>query len=615
MIRVYRYGLLPPTKGEALVIEQLSLANRYYNVLTKIERDRRNTFRWFRYERPDYARAEDELEAVTEELERARQVIRNQRASTRSRSDTRAQRDRVRDLSARRREVKAVRDRIRSAAHADMTWESLIIEAIARERRIAARASSLLAWGTYMLAEEAHAMARKEPSDPAFRPWRGTGSIGVQIQQANQPMSVEKLLACEDSRLQIDPTPTMVPNRIRSAKGLPRFLPRVRLRVGSDEHSKPIWAEWPVILHRDIPADAKVVWAKVLRSRVGPHWRWSLHLTLHLPNIQPDARAPEGAVAVDLGWRRVDDSLRAGYVRDAERGYEIQIDPGFVRDMAKVRDLRSIRDRSRAELTEWLIPWLRAHLEAPKCIPTWIADELEHMHAWRSLARFSEFALAWRSRRWDGDTEAFDRLEAWRKQDRHLWTWESHLRDQALRRRLDGYRVLAARLAKSYRTLVIEDLDLREFQRHRPVEDDVVENQNARAQQPLVSPSELRSCLISAFEGRGGTVEAFDPAYTTRRCHFCGSECKWDQAASLRHTCEWCGTTWDQDDNACRNLLFLHRERLGGGQNDGVARVSDFGAIVVEREAKWRKKGRHAKSDEDRSQDGAEVVEKKPDSE
>ena len=46
-----------------------------------------------------------------------------------------------------------------------------------------------------------------------------------------------------------------------------------------------------------------------------------------------------------------------------------------------------------------------------------------------------------------------------------------------------------------------------------------------------------------------------DCAYTTQMCGQCGAVETWDAEPAIMHTCASCGATWDQDDNACVNLL------------------------------------------------------------
>jgi transposase len=68
---------------------------------------------------------------------------------------------------------------------------------------------------------------------------------------------------------------------------------------------------------------------------------------------------------------------------------------------------------------------------------------------------------------------------------------------------------------------------------------------------------------------------------TTQRCAVCGCEDRWDAATQVDHVCVACGRSWDQDANACRNMLAA-RERGDGKE------ISESKTL-----AKWAKRGRH----------------------
>jgi len=229
-----------------------------------------------------------------------------------------------------------------------------------------------------------------------------------------------------------------------------------------------------------------------------------------------------------------------------------------------------------------MIAEMRAWMERTG-LPEWFREETVGLAQWRSPRRFSALLRAWRDERWDGDEQGFSLLEAWGSQDRHLWQWEEHQRAKSMRRRLDQYRRLACDLATRYDTLVLEAFDKRATQKHKPLAAEEAEIKEARWQQRAAATSELCLALTQAFHARGGRVVKIDPAMTTQRCHVCGHEGRWDAAPQVDHTCENCGSTWDQDANAVRNMLALHAKAAG----KEVSRQP--------RQAKWAKRGRHKK--------------------
>ena len=84
----------------------------------------------------------------------------------------------------------------------------------------------------------------------------------------------------------------------------------------------------------------------------------------------------------------------------------------------------------------------------------------------------------------------------------------------------------------------------------------------------LVAVSELRSILAHTCAREGVALVTVPAEYTTVDCSRCGSRERFDAAAELRHRCGACGSEWDQDANAARNLLS--QTLADPGQNGGL---------------------------------------------
>jgi hypothetical protein len=302
-------------------------------------------------------------------------------------------------------------------------------------------------------------------------------------------------------------------------------------------------------------------------------------LTVDVPDEgRREQCGPDGAVAVNFGWRELfDGGRRVAYWRDeAGNEGEIREDPGVLAGLRKVEDLQAIRASAMNELKAWIGSWL--HEQA---VPEVLREEVAHVAQWKKPARFVALCHRWAEMRWEGDEEGFQRLDAWAKHDRHLWQWQEHQRKKSLRRRQDQYCNEAARLARRYGALVIEDFDMRQTQRHKPPEG-AAEIPAQRLQQKEAAPSELRLALRQAFAGRGGEVVTVGARLNTQRCARCGSEERWDAAPSVEHTCAACGAVWDQDANNTCNILRRFRERPDEVEVDTEKPL-----------AKWAQRGRH----------------------
>lgn len=219
----------------------------------------------------------------------------------------------------------------------------------------------------------------------------------------------------------------------------------------------------------------------------------------------------------------------------------------------------------------------------PRC-PEWFTKATEAIHAWRSAERFRRLAYTWKTQRFPGDTAMFMLVWAWRGRDEHLERYESGLRRSALRDRREGYRIIAAKMARRYRFLVIDDTDLAEFQRSPATESTKVEIPAVKYNQRVAAGSELRGAMINAFgEHRVIKLSHKD---NTRRCHLCGHINIWDRVAADRfHTCDGCGERWDQDCNNGKNLLAEHRR---ASETPEVARSGKSATSKPSRSTRFR---------------------------
>lgn len=496
LTKVYRYGLLPPTMGGDRVDEQIRLAHRYQNTLIEIERRRRDAIAAIQRSHDTTAPIVAQEAALVAELEAQRRSIAATTAAAKSKKAvTPEQRARAADIKEQLRRVRAALKTARAELRDDASVGAQIaaVNAAAKAEQKAARAACGVYWGTYLLIEQAIDAARRHPTPPHFRRWTGEGAVGVQIQGG---MTVSELLAADDPRLQLDLTPQPVPGR----SGKPR--PRVRVRVGSTDTRDPMWAEWPVIYHRPLPEDGRIKTAKVVRRRVCGQDEWSLHVTVQTPMPPAAAVDATSVVAVDLGWRRTPEGLRAGGWSDGADDHDIMLDPSVPGELRKASDIRAIRDRQQNEIQAQLVAWR----ESIETLPAEHAEALKFLPQWKSPARFAALARWWRDHRIDGDAGIVEALEAWRKQDKHLWLYETGARRSAIARRREQYRRLAANLAARYDVLVVERLALDKTIAIPAPESERDNVPQGRRQQVQTAPSELRSALVNAFTSRGRTV-------------------------------------------------------------------------------------------------------------
>lgn len=560
--RVYEYGLLDPTTNAELVDDQLIKAHRYRNLLTEIERDRREAVAKIMTGHTDTEQLAAEVVRLSEERDRLRVGIAKARSTTRKRSETPEMRQAVKDATERLKTARqALKDAKAHILHDPAIQQKLAAaEEASRVRRKAARAVCGVYWGSYLRAEAAADQARKEKTPPHFKPYRGEGGLSVQLQGG---IDVSELWGT-DSQIQIRPVP-LAAHDPHTRRGERRRLCRtvLRMRVQSDDKGKPIWAEWPMILHRPLPEKCRI--KNVLVSRVirnHHQWSWRVALQLELADTWTRGQCGTGAVALNLGFTgaypHLDGGVRSGFLvgEDGET-FEASVHKNVAERVDKAASIRGFRDDAVNAMRPVLSAWLHVNKEK---LPEWLAKRTTYLSSWKSPFAFMTLARQWKANRFEGDTEGYDALEGWRYREDHLYAYESGMYKTALGDRTEKYRILAAKVSTRYGTLVIGSTDLRQFQKLPEIEADTgfspdVVRKNLRN----ACGSVLRQTFINAFKRAGGRVVVLEDDYATAICNACGNGEDWNRFAR-EHTCSHCGVTWDQDENYCKNMLARYRE-------------------------------------------------------
>lgn len=600
-VYVTNYGLHGPRLNADIVRDQMRAAHNYQNTLIEIERAFRAHQREFVERDPAVAVALSAARETDTVCAEAAAAVKQARAASRQRAVDPALTEALRAARAVHYPRMDALYAARKAVMESQAWNEMMDEAKKRKGDLlrSARHESSVFWGTYLKIEDAVGKAAKMPlwdgldaTDPHFHPWTGEGSVTVQI-QSTKPATTNDIIAGTDTRVRITaPDPEHDTRRIKTDSKRAARHRTLWLRVGSTGpgNRMPIWATWPMILDRPLPDGANVTWVTVLVRRLAHRWEWKCTFTID--DVRPERSAPEEAVAVNVGWRLIDRSVRvddSGPVpvmdssvtyrcavavgTDGQR-YECRMPPKLVGAFQKVTDLQSIR----SDKLDLLWPEITRKLNGIE-IPEWFSKRTETADKWRSQARFASLVYAWEKQRFPGDEAAFEYADAWRRNDRHLWIWERDAAANALRWRDTVYGTFASMLAKRYRLVIVNGsketkskaMDLRKFARSPDVADEEGESQQTKRQRVIVAPHKMRNALKRSFRGD----VAHDPtSYTTKTCHSCGALCDFDAAANLMWRCEACGEPWDQDENNSRNMLKHWREQSGGTGNTSITRAA-----------------------------------------
>jgi transposase len=603
---VFRYGLLHPVENASLIEDEVIRSHAYRNTLIAIERARRVCLddavsdERVRQLVTELARLNERAEELAREVKKSAGKARSKKQGQTMAEDATAQLRRIRNE---RKETSRTLGRLRQERRQDpaVKAEAAEIEKRADVLRKAAREHCGVYWGTYLLVESA---AKQSFSETPFYEYARLnlphfltdreGSVGVQVQGGIEAKKVYQpnTLAWIEG---MDPVAWYGDTRGQRRKAARPNLkapggptgPMLHMRVQSNEKGRPVWAAWPIILHRPLPPDAVIKRLTVHRKmrfrglasptkEIGPRPDWQLDVTVTTSAPLADRKENKGLLAMHFGWRqRPDGTVRVAVWADQHgnfgelvlpleerrhRGDDPKV-PSFTGSvLTRIRyadDLRSIRDKNFDGARDGLATWLGLHGDI---VPAWLAEKTSSLSQWRSPARLAMVVRRWANERFAGDEEIFELVEAWRRQDYHLWTWQDTQRLKSTRHRRQLYRKMAVTLARSYDRVVWGNFviaDVAKKPEPGSPADVEVRNQSANRTRQAAAVGDLRMAISQAFLSRGGdqlTISCEDETVTCHACHHVNA-IKRHAFEAVDMTCTGCGAQWDQDENAVKNVL------------------------------------------------------------
>lgn len=536
VIRVYEYGGIHLQSNEALLCRQLVAKHQLWNRLVQIETAFRSAL--------SRLLAEQEP-SLPDLLERAKA------ASGKEAGDL-------------WKEYKALRKATIARADTHALLDTL--DRLRKDEVREAQTQFGLTWANYGDVVSSYDVARRKGPDLRAQREAPEGTVTVRWQTG---LPVAQAFE-QDTRFHIDRpdnTHPVLPIKHGSAGTRTRGW----FRIGSADNRSPIWVEFTVRLDRPLPEAATIRDVSIVRNRIGEDYRYRLLITASEP-IDAPSPVPHGpAVGIDIGWRVRHNGLRVAYLawEDGETE-EILLEPHSppckwspcaVGAQRLCDNLQSIRGNRSNVAHTTLRDWARVN---PNTLPDWLQTSLAalgHTKSGTGMRRMTDLVRTWRDQRFPGDNAIYGIMVEWYKQERHLYEYQVNLLDKALRRRREFYRILAKHIAERASKVAIESFDLR-----GPSEDEETPNE-VNFYRKVAALSEFRLTLLTACKRRGVEVERVDPAFTTTTCHVCAergveNRVVFDAKREVCATCPACGSTWDQDENAARNLL---RAGMTGG--------------------------------------------------
>lgn len=551
----WAYGCGRPDDWADDVDDQFRKQTRLWNRLVELEHAHRAQYFALTASDPDVATLEAQIaglekhrEAAVTTRNKARQLARRKSGGDIAEHDAAVKSiaDQLKPLRAKAKETRK-HARARLAPALKQLEESR--KATVAEARQQAAADGLW-WGNYNAViasyETARQRAIKTGGELRFRRYDGEGRLTVQVQGGMTP---NQLFGGKRSEVRV------VRERL-APNGMPSRWSTLVITAFARGREMRRTVSIPIMIHRDFPPGAVIKAVALIRRRLAPgkfEFRAVFQIVFPKPDVEPVGK---GVAGVDFGWRQLNSGLRVAVLADDSGLVKQVVMPGdIVRRLELAEEIQSDIDLDVDECWRSLLAtdWSIAPAEMEEEVKALKAARRPHpRHIARLLKVWPE---SWECERRTGLVDFLKR--DWKERLRLART-----RGNALRARQDWQRKTVAGWLRRYHRIVVDGVDMRsglrvERQDGTPSPLNTASRHNAR----IAAVGELRAWIIDAGIRAGVEVVQYK-GESTWSCHVCGTSHKPANAADVFHRCGSCGTLWDQDENAARNLLLVGTETV-----------------------------------------------------
>lgn len=411
----------------------------------------------------------------------------------------------------------------------DTAWKSIATHdanAVAEHKQARAKNELPSACGGVVDTAAEQAIKDSFPERPRFKSFDGGGKIAVQTKDltwrdASKGRS-QWLRMQERATLLRGPDGKPVLFRGEESYTFSRKHYICWVRIGTNADRSPVWAQFPVKLHREPPNDAVIKWAWIRARKQGEKLNYELQLTMEHESFGVQRPAGVGEANVSVGWaKRADGSICVAQVN----GEEVLVPPGVVSSMGQARTLKSYADTHYSEALKYLrkllfltpgarLPhweWMASDRKRLRLRDNWeqwarqlLGDKLKPLWGdWRAKRASTDLYCRPQYLKHHTDLSPSERVAfwffIWAKKDRHLREWEAEARRHGEAARDEVFRKAAIRLATQYQTMVHDGLPIAELAKLAEVDERNVLNPEARAQRVVSAPGRFREVLIETF--------------------------------------------------------------------------------------------------------------------
>jgi predicted RNA-binding Zn-ribbon protein involved in translation (DUF1610 family) len=275
---------------------------------------------------------------------------------------------------------------------------------------------------------------------------------------------------------------------------------------------------------RPLPQNATIVSASLVTRRIGKDYRHALQLVTKLPGAlqTPIPVQRERFATIHFGWVMTETGRHVMAIAN-------QADPGAARLISLPTSIEEdyTRARKKASARSKLLNEIVKEIKQ-FTLPTGADSEIAEAQANIKRLPGPHLSQSRLYRLWNLLHNAgisFPALDAWRKQDRLLWQDATYIPRRARMRRRDFYRDIACELSKTYRTIVMETIDLKKANTKLDVKSGEApeSNRKARYGQKLAAIYEAISALRNACSKSGSIILELSGEKTISQCGYCAS--------------------------------------------------------------------------------------------
>lgn len=550
MIRVYKYGIKPPSDFAEDCVDELQRMNAYWNKLVEIDRERETAFRNIcRSWSPEYASAMDRIEELKQPIDELYEDIRAARVKNRSKEITVEMQTRKDELLGERKSLWETCKAIQKKLPKDM--QSPLTEKYKANCKLARQLSGCY-WGNYNAVSESFETAKsrtiKEGGRLHFKSFDGTGRFVNQIQGG---MTAAELFSGAKSQAKCSASV------VRTSRGnTPHHDFTFTAFTGRDEAGKHFRRELTVDLayHRPIPADGTIKSIEVVRDIIDGHEKWHACFTVSLPDVEIE-HTKRNIAGVNIGWRQIGSALRiAVIVDDKNQKCEYFLPAKVVQKFAHAETLQSKADEAENEMLDWLRETYQSIIDPPQDWREAVQGVLRNRPAHDAHAKlYAEWAGV------HDLIDGFDHYKEWFRQNDKLRRYYTGTRRRAVAWREEIYRQYAKEIAENYAVIAITDTPLAQMSRTKGNDGLGIDNalpEAARRNRVIAGVYTLKEWIDKQASKTGSVVEKITDK-VTQTCNKCGSIADKRVGSAQYFTCNGCASELEVDVNAAINCRKL----------------------------------------------------------